>query len=151
MALFRMKSGVGAHSMRLDGKVHVLRPGDEVECDESALRGGRDKFVCIDSGPVVDAPELPVSHLRLVGRGGGWYDVYNERSGGNLNDAPLRRSDAFALVNDVARKEAEQQEEDARRLAEEQEREQAHGDGKGDESTTGEATGEEATAPVDGT
>lgn len=136
MARFKMKPKVGIHSAIINGTRVTLRPGDEVECDKHALGDFLYKFDVLDSGPEADAPDIETKHLQLQAKGGGWFDVINERSGRAINDRPLRKKDALELLDNETRKAAET--EDNKEVNED-------GDGQGDGSpAAGKAEGVEA-------
>lgn len=99
MALFEMKPGHGKHDFRhRDGHRELLVAGGRVECDPEELGGALNKFVRLDP----ELPrELPKEGLKIIHRGGGWFDVINSATGKRLNDEALRKGDAYGLIMDV--------------------------------------------------
>jgi hypothetical protein len=113
---WQKKPRSGHHSFRFGGKKFDVSPGQVVECSMDALGAFTDKYDCIaeivdgkqkplTGDPVTEAEEvmeaiseIPTS-LRIISRGGGWYDVINpDLPHMPLNDKPLRKSDAEALL-----------------------------------------------------
>jgi hypothetical protein len=99
MGLYEMKPGQGDHDHRFpDGHREVIRPGDRITCEPEELGGALNKFVRLDP----ELPrELPKVGLKIVHRGGGWFDVINGATSERINDEALRKSDAYSLIMDV--------------------------------------------------
>ena len=92
---FRMKRGMGKHYRRQRGEMVCVRPGDEIVCDPDELGNAKFKFEQLDPTP---PPPEPNVGLKLVHKGGGWYDVVNEVSGQKINDELLKKNEALELV-----------------------------------------------------
>ena len=111
---FRMKKGAGAHYL-YDG-TRIL-PGNIITIDPLWLGEAKDKFEQIDPDP---PPMEPSVGLKLKHIGGGYWNVVNESTGKNINDKPLKKEDAHALVNEKV-KEEEQKQQDQKEQEEQQE------------------------------
>ena len=93
--LFKMKLRMGKHYIRRSGRKVVLRPGDQIDCEKHELGGAIHKFEQMEPDP---PPSQPKVGLKLVARGGNWFDVVNEVTGKAINDRGLRRQEAEELV-----------------------------------------------------
>jgi|GEM_PF-5478296 len=97
--LYRMKKGVGPHSMKLDGKNITLHPGDEVRCEPEDIGGILErKFDALEPPPPEPSPKvgLVVKH-----REDGKCDVINEVTGNKINDEPLTPKEAAQMVGSL--------------------------------------------------
>ncbi len=95
MAHYRMKVGYGPHQMR-DGTNVV--PGDTVECTEDDIKGVLNKFELIGAPDPLPAAELSLFALE---RDSGNWDVINPATGKAINNKPLDKSAAEAIVGKI--------------------------------------------------
>jgi hypothetical protein len=94
-----MKPGQGEHDHRFpDGHREIIRPGGRITCEPEELGGALNKFVRLDPE---QPPAQPKVGLKIIHRGGGWFDVVNQSTNARLNDEALRKGDAYGLVMDV--------------------------------------------------
>jgi len=93
--LFKLKTGMGKHRIRRDGRMAVLKPGDEIDCEKHELGGAIYKFEQLEPDP---SPPEPSMGLRAVHRGFGKWDVINEASGVKINDKPLTKGEAREMA-----------------------------------------------------
>lgn len=114
---FRMKKGAGAHYLR-DG-TRVL-PGKTITIDPLCLGGAKDKFEQIDPDP---PPAEPSVGLKLKHVGGRYWNVVNEKTGRNINDKPLQKEDARALVDEKIKEEEQKHQDQEEQSDQEEERE----------------------------
>lgn len=105
--LFKLKTGMGKHRIRRNGRMIVLKPGDEIDCNRHELGGAIDKFEQMEPDP---PPPKPRAGLKMKPRGSGWYDVFNEKTGKKINDKPIKKQDAIKLVGESAEQEGENKE-----------------------------------------
>lgn len=110
--LYRMKKGVGPHSMKLNGKNLVLHPGNEIRCEPEDIGGAlKLKFEAIEAPP---PDPIPKKGLVVQHRGDGKCDVINETTGKKINDEPLTPEEAVAMASSPM---AERFEADSREVA----------------------------------
>ena len=96
--LYRMKKGVGPHSMKLDGKNITLHPGDEVRCEPEDIGGILErKFEALEPPPPEPSPTGP--GLTIEVREDGKCDVINKATGNKINDEPLTAKEAAVMVD----------------------------------------------------
>ena len=108
MTKFRMKKEiggqpVGAHTVTIDGRKTVLRPGDVVECDAAQIAGAAWKFDLVEAekpAPQESPPQHGNLELRERGEPPGTYDVIMAASGKALNSKPLTKEEAERLITD---------------------------------------------------
>lgn len=93
--LFKLKAGMGKHRIRRDGRMVVLKPGDEIDCERDELGGAIDKFEQLEPDPPPPEPKLG---LKAVHRGAGKWDVVNEATGVKINDKLLTKEEAQELA-----------------------------------------------------
>lgn len=97
--LYRMKKGVGPHSMKLKGKNITLRSGDEVRCDPEDIGGALNlKFDALEPPPPEPSPERG---LVVESRKDGKCDVINEATGNKINDEPLTPKEAEQMAGSL--------------------------------------------------
>jgi len=96
MSKFKVKSG--KHYRKEKDGVKVYCTGDVIEAEEHELRNCMDKFERLDPKKPEEAMKPKVG-LKAVHRGGGKYNVINERSGKPINDQLLSREEAEQLAN----------------------------------------------------
>lgn len=97
--LYRMKKGMGPHSMKLKGKKITLHPGDEVRCEPEDIGGILDrKFEALEAPPPEPSPERG---LVIKPREDGKCDVINEATGNKINDDPLTPKQAAQMVGSL--------------------------------------------------
>lgn len=104
---FRMLPDRGTHIHGVGREKVELHPGDEITCERWELKGAMDKFKCVQPATQVPPQAQPTVGLKLVHRGGQWYDVINEATGKPINDKALRKEDAEQLVADQAETDAQ--------------------------------------------
>lgn len=97
--LYRMKKGVGPHSMKLDGKNITLHPGDEVRCEPEDIGGALNlKFDALEAPPPEPCPERG---LVIKPREDGKCDVINPVTGNKINDEPLTPKEAEQMAGSL--------------------------------------------------
>jgi len=96
---FRMKEGVGRHSMILDGAPITVAPGEIVSCDKEDLGSALDKFDQLDP----DAPEAAPNHAALITVPSrdihGMFDVISAVTKAKINDRPLSFDEAASIAD----------------------------------------------------
>lgn len=104
--LFKLKIGMGKHRIRRDGRMVVLKPGDEIDCQKHELGGAIRKFEQMEPDP---PPPKPTTGLKAVHRAFGKWDVINEATGVKINDNPLSKGEAQAMALSLPPDEEEDQ------------------------------------------
>lgn len=97
--LYRMKKGVGPHSMKLKGKNITLHPGDEIRCGPEDIGGALNlKFDALEAPPPEPFPKIG---LVVKPREDGKCDVINEATGNKINDEPLTPKEAEQMAGSL--------------------------------------------------
>lgn len=91
------KSGGGIHR-HWDGQ--IVRRDEVLVATEFEVRPFRNLFTPIDPLPSEKVKREPEVGLKIVHRGGGRYNVINEKTGTPINDKLLTREQAEELVAD---------------------------------------------------
>ena len=93
--LFKLKTDMGKHYIRRDGRMVMLKPGDKIDCEKYELGGAIKKFEQLEPDPPPPEPKLG---LRAVHRGAGKWDVVNEATGVKINNELLTKEEARELA-----------------------------------------------------
>lgn len=87
--------------MMIAGELKVFRPGDIYEGEKEALGRALDQWEQLDPDPLPPLPPEPTRPLKVVHRGFGKWDVINQETGTAINDQPLSKEEALAMVGEA--------------------------------------------------
>lgn len=87
---------------RKPGLPQRIDKGDIIECDAKLLGSHIVEFELVKDGEEEEGKEeteLPPSKLRVIARGGGYYNVVDPGTGETVNETPLKKEEAEQLAS----------------------------------------------------